>query len=52
MTGHLDRQPLWTKLAGPERPVGSLNVFSIAGGFDARVAADKTVVKPDQPVFD
>jgi rhodanese-related sulfurtransferase len=32
--------------------MGYLNVASIAGGFDAWTAAGKTVVKPDQPVFD
>ncbi len=32
--------------------MGYLNVQSIAGGFDAWVAAGKAVIKPEQPTFD
>jgi rhodanese-related sulfurtransferase len=32
--------------------MGYLDVVSIAGGFDAWVAAGKPVVKPEQPAFD
>lgn len=32
--------------------MGYLDVSSIAGGFDAWAAADKPVVKPEQPAFD
>jgi rhodanese-related sulfurtransferase len=32
--------------------MGYLNVSSIAGGFDAWVAAGKLVVKPEQPSFE
>lgn len=32
--------------------MGYLNVTSIAGGFDAWVAAGKPVAKPDVPAFD
>lgn len=32
--------------------MGYLNVSSIAGGFDAWVAAGKPVAKPDVPAFD
>jgi rhodanese-related sulfurtransferase len=32
--------------------MGYLNVSSIAGGFDAWVAAGKAVVKPEQPSFE
>lgn len=32
--------------------MGYLNVQSIAGGFDAWVAAGMTVIKPEQPTFD
>lgn len=32
--------------------MGYLNVSSIAGGFDAWVAAGQTVVKPEQPSFE
>ena len=32
--------------------MGYLNVQSIAGGFDAWVAAGKSVAKPDTPSFD
>ena len=32
--------------------MGYLNVSSVAGGFDAWVAAGKPVVKPEQPAFD
>ena len=32
--------------------MGYLNVSSIAGGFDAWVAAGKPVAKPDVPTFD
>lgn len=32
--------------------MGYLNVVSLAGGFDAWVAAGKAVVKPEQPAFD
>lgn len=32
--------------------MGYLNVQSIAGGFDAWVAAGKAVIKPEQPSFD
>lgn len=34
------------------RQMGYLNVQSIAGGFDAWVAAGKPVVKPEVPSFD
>jgi len=34
------------------RDMGYLDVVSIAGGFDAWVAAGKPVVKPEQPAFD
>ncbi|WP_295503674.1 rhodanese-like domain-containing protein [Limnohabitans sp. Rim8] len=32
--------------------MGYLNVSSVAGGYDAWVAAGKPVVKPEQPSFD
>ena len=32
--------------------MGYLNVISVAGGYDAWVAAGKPVVKPEQPAFD
>ncbi len=32
--------------------MGYLNVRSIAGGFDAWLAAGKPVIKPEQPFFD
>lgn len=32
--------------------MGYLNVRSVAGGFDAWLAAGKPVVKPEQPTFD
>ena len=32
--------------------MGYLNVSSVAGGYDAWVAAGKPVVKPEQPAFD
>ncbi len=32
--------------------MGYLDVVSIAGGFDAWVAAGKPVVRPEQPAFD
>ena len=32
--------------------MGYLNVRSVAGGFDAWLAAGKPVVKPEQPAFD
>jgi len=32
--------------------MGYLNVISIAGGFDAWVAAGKPVIKPQQPSFE
>jgi rhodanese-related sulfurtransferase len=32
--------------------MGYLNVRSLAGGFDAWLAAGKPVVKPEQPAFD
>ena len=38
--------------AGVMQEMGYLDVLSIAGGFDAWVAAGKAVVKPEQPVFD
>lgn len=38
--------------AGVMQEMGYLDVLSIAGGFDAWVAAGKPVVKPEQPAFD
>ena len=38
--------------AAAMRQMGYLNVQSIAGGFDAWVAAGKPVVKPEVPSFD
>jgi rhodanese-related sulfurtransferase len=38
--------------AGVMQEMGYFDVLSIAGGFDAWVAAGKPVVKPDQPAFD
>jgi rhodanese-related sulfurtransferase len=32
--------------------MGYLQVSSVAGGYDAWVAAGKTVVKPEQPAFE
>jgi rhodanese-related sulfurtransferase len=32
--------------------MGYLDVLSIAGGFDAWMAAGKPIVKPEQPAFD
>lgn len=37
--------------AAAMQDMGYLNVMSIAGGFDAWVAAGKPVVKPDVPTF-
>jgi rhodanese-related sulfurtransferase len=37
---------------GVMQEMGYLDVVSIAGGFDAWVAAGKPVVKPEQPEFD
>jgi len=38
--------------AAAMQDMGYLDVVSIAGGFDAWLAAGRPVVKPDQPTFD